>query len=143
MVRILYEQGLHTSATNFLNLQSISETLLDLRRMFLDKKWLESPYAKKHEAEKIVKIVFDASFEKLMEEILEVCFQVLIDDLVFNFEIFSFTDFSIIFYVHVSEPLVKVLRIVDGDKNLMGFLYEAMDRAKEAIQHLYRSNETK
>ena len=30
----------------------------------------------------------------------------------------------------MSEPLVKVLRIVDGDKNPMGFLYEAMDRAK-------------
>ena len=43
----------------------------------------------------------------------------------------------------MSEPLVKVLRIVDGDKNPMGFLYEAMDKAKEAIQHLYRSNETK
>ena len=43
----------------------------------------------------------------------------------------------------MSEPLVKVLWIVDGDKNSMGFLYEAMDRAKEAIQHLYRSNETK
>ena len=38
---------------------------------------------------------------------------------------------------------MKVLRIVDGDKNTMGFLYEAMDSAKEAIQHLYRSNETK
>ena len=47
------------------------------------------------------------------------------------------------YYVQVSEPLVKVLRIVDGDKNPMGFLYEAMDSAKEAIQHLYRSNETK
>ena len=41
------------------------------------------------------------------------------------------------------ELLVKVLQIVDGDKNPTGFLYEAMDSAKEAIQHLYRSNETK
>lgn len=38
---------------------------------------------------------------------------------------------------------MKVLQIVDGDKNPMGFLYEAIDRAKEAIQHLYRSNDTK
>ena len=74
-------------------MQSISETLLDLRHMFLDKKWLESPYAKKPEAEKIVRIVFDASFEKLMEETLKVSFQILIDDLVFNFEIFSLADF--------------------------------------------------
>jgi hypothetical protein len=33
----------------------------------------------------------------------------------------------------ISEPLVKVLRLVDGDKPTMGYLYEAMDRAKEAI----------
>ena len=61
--------------------------------MFLDKKWLESPYARKPEAEKIVRIVFDGSFEKLMEETLKVSFQILIDDLVFNFEIFSLADF--------------------------------------------------
>ena len=32
----------------------------------------------------------------------------------------------------VSEPLVRVLHLVDGDeKPAMGYLYEAMDRAKE------------
>ena len=30
----------------------------------------------------------------------------------------------------VSKTLVKVLRLVDGDKPAMGYLYEAMDRAK-------------
>jgi hypothetical protein len=40
----------------------------------------------------------------------------------------------------ISEPLVKVLRLVDGEKPAMGYLYEAMDRAKEAI---YRSYEDK
>ena len=29
--------------------------------------------------------------------------------------------------VAISEPLVKVLRLVDGDKPTMGYLYEAMD----------------
>lgn len=135
--------GVTRFATNFLNVQSISETLLNLRRMFLDKKWLESPYDRKPEAKKIMRIVFDVSFEKLMEETLKVSFQVFIDDLVFIFEIFFLADFCMFYYVQVSEPLVKVLRIVDGDINPMGFLYEAMDRAKEAIQHLYGSNETK
>ena len=65
--------------------------------MFLYKKWLESPYAKKPKAEKIVRIVFDGSFEKLMEEILKVSFQVFRDDLVVNFEIFSLADFYIFF----------------------------------------------
>ena len=35
----------------------------------------------------------------------------------------------------IIEPLVKVLRLVDGDKLAMGYLYEAMDRAKESIHN--------
>ena len=37
----------------------------------------------------------------------------------------------------ITEPLVKVLRLVDGDKPAMSYLYEAMDRAKESIQTYY------
>jgi hypothetical protein len=37
----------------------------------------------------------------------------------------------------VSEPIVKVLRLVDGEKPAMAYLYEAMDRAKEAIRSYY------
>eukprot|EP00253_Pinus_taeda_P036308 PITA_36308 len=37
----------------------------------------------------------------------------------------------------VTEPLVKVLRLADGEKPAMGYLYEAMDRAKEAIWAYY------
>jgi len=32
--------------------------------------------------------------------------------------------------VKVVEPLVEVLRLVDGDRLAMGFIYEAMDQAK-------------
>ena len=97
----LVRAGVTRFATNFLNLQSISETLLDLRRMFLDKKWLESPYARKLEAEKIARIVFDSNFQKLMEETLKVSFQLFIDDfhLIFNFEILSLADFCMFYYV--------------------------------------------
>ena len=35
----------------------------------------------------------------------------------------------------ISEPLVRVPRLVDGDeKPSMGYLYEAMDKAKENIK---------
>ena len=34
----------------------------------------------------------------------------------------------------ISEPLVNVLRLVNSDKIAMGYLYEAMDRAKEIIR---------
>jgi hypothetical protein len=37
----------------------------------------------------------------------------------------------------VNEPLVKVLRLVNGNKLAMGYLYETMDRAKEAIRSYY------
>ena len=33
--------------------------------------------------------------------------------------------------------MVRVLRLVDGDKPAMGYLYEAMDRAKEGISAYY------
>jgi hypothetical protein len=35
--------------------------------------------------------------------------------------------------------LVKVLRLVDNEKPTMGYLYEAMDRAKEAIYQYYEN----
>ena len=37
----------------------------------------------------------------------------------------------------ISEPIVKVLRLVDGEKPAMAYLYEGMDRAKEAICSYY------
>eukprot|EP00253_Pinus_taeda_P007232 PITA_07232 len=37
----------------------------------------------------------------------------------------------------VSEPIVKVLKLVDGEKPAMDYLYEGMDRAKEAIRSYY------
>eukprot|EP00253_Pinus_taeda_P032362 PITA_32362 len=37
----------------------------------------------------------------------------------------------------ITEPLVKVLRLIDGEKPTMGYLYEAMDRAKESIRAYY------
>ncbi|GJN36377.1 hypothetical protein PR202_gb25230 [Eleusine coracana subsp. coracana] len=40
----------------------------------------------------------------------------------------------------VTEPLVRVLRLVDGDeKPCMGYLYEAMDKAKENIKKRLRN----
>ena len=37
--------------------------------------------------------------------------------------------------IKVFEPIVKVLKLVDGDeKPTMGFIYEAIDRAKIAIE---------
>lgn len=37
----------------------------------------------------------------------------------------------------IIEPLVMVLRLVDGDKPTMGYLYDTIDRAKESIHAYY------
>ncbi|MQL92255.1 hypothetical protein Taro_024876, partial [Colocasia esculenta] len=42
---------------------------------------------------------------------------------------------KIIYYLKLIEPLVQVLRMVDGeDKNDMSYLYEAIDKAKERLR---------
>ena len=38
--------------------------------------------------------------------------------------------------------MVKGLRLVDVDKHAMGYLYEAMDRAKETIRNYYVGKDT-
>ncbi len=43
----------------------------------------------------------------------------------------------------ITESLVKVLRLVDGEKLAMGFIYEAMDQAKEQIKVAYKDRVAK
>ncbi|XP_075654755.1 uncharacterized protein LOC142624914 [Castanea sativa] len=94
-------------ATNFLSLQSMLRFKKELRQMFTSDKWLSCPHAKTAVGKEISKIVLeDYSFWSQCTHI-----------------------------VKVSEPLVRVLRLVDGDeKPAMGYLYEAMDKAKEEIK---------
>ncbi|XP_075663226.1 uncharacterized protein LOC142632767 [Castanea sativa] len=94
-------------ATNFLSLQSMLRFKKELRQMFTSDKWLSCPHAKTAVGKEISKIVLeDYSFRSQCTHI-----------------------------VKVSEPLVRVLRLVDGDeKPAMGYLYKAMDKAKEEIK---------
>jgi hypothetical protein len=45
--------------------------------------------------------------------------------------------------VKINEPLVKVLWLVDGEKLAMGYIYEAMDQAKEQINTIYKDRVAK
>ena len=91
-------------ATNFLSLQSMLRFKKELRQMFIYDKWLSCPHAKTVVGKEISKIVLeDYLFWSQCKNI-----------------------------VKVSEPLVRVLRLADGnEKPAMGYLYEAMDKAKE------------
>ncbi|XP_065634100.1 uncharacterized protein LOC112022367 [Quercus suber] len=94
-------------ATNCLSLQSMLRFKKELRQMFTCDKWLSCSHAKIAVGKEISKIVLkDYSFWSQCKNI-----------------------------VRVSEPLVRVLRLVDGDeKPAIGYLYEAMDKAKEEIK---------
>ena len=45
--------------------------------------------------------------------------------------------------VAITEPLVKVLRLVDGEKLAMGYIYEAMDQTNEQIKATYKDRVAK
>lgn len=78
----------------------------ELRQMFPSNAWSAMSVSSTLVGEEISGFVLDNSFWKNVEHI-----------------------------VSVSESLVKVLRLVDSeDKPAMGYLYEAMDKAKKAIQ---------
>ena len=42
-----------------------------------------------------------------------------------------------------ASPFVKVLRLVDGDATAMGYIYEAMDRAKRTNYSKYQLSKCK
>ena len=72
--------------------------------MFVCDEWRDCTFNRRPNGTAIAKLVYTDSF---WDGMLEVC--------------------------TISEPLLKVLRLVDGEKPAMGYFYEAMDRAKETI----------
>jgi hypothetical protein len=96
-------------ATSFISLRSLLAYLWEVKRMFLLDEWHGLSFSRKLEGEAICRLVaYQESFWMGVEEVCA-----------------------------ISKSLVKVLRLVDGDKPTMGYLYEAMDRAKEAIRAYY------
>ncbi|KAG8499011.1 hypothetical protein CXB51_005399 [Gossypium anomalum] len=95
-------------ATHFIQLEEITRQKQGLREMFNSKEFKESKWGqqKSGPAYEAKKIVLGKDFLKKANDLIK-----------------------------VYEPLVKVLRLVDSDeKPTMGFIYEAVDRAKRAIQ---------
>ena len=90
-------------ATSFIALQSLHNSMLELQRMFLSDEWNACVYSTKVDGQAIVELVrHDHSF---WMEVQELC--------------------------GVSELLVKVLCLVDGEKPAMGYLYEDMDSPRK------------
>ncbi|KAF8398741.1 hypothetical protein HHK36_014599 [Tetracentron sinense] len=93
-------------ATAFLILQSIHKKKDALRKVFTCDEWNKSKWSR------------DVKGNKVMETVLSTTF--------WN---------NIVYAMKITTPLVRVLRLVDGEKKPpMGYIYEAMDRAKETIK---------
>jgi hypothetical protein len=81
--------------------------------MFVSSEWRDCRYSRRVDGRAIARLVYSDSFWEGVEEVCSVV-----------------------------EPLVKALRLVDGDKLVMGYLYEAMDKAKESIWAYYEGKGT-
>ncbi|KAK4253832.1 hypothetical protein QN277_010456 [Acacia crassicarpa] len=111
----LVRHGVTRFATTFLTLQRLHKQKNSLRKMFTSDDWLKSNTAKDPKGKRATDTVLMPSFWN-----------------------------DVIYSLKVMGPLVRVLRLVDNEKRpAMGYIYEAMDRAKEAIQKSFNGNEDK
>ncbi|XP_050945491.1 uncharacterized protein LOC127150844 [Cucumis melo] len=102
-------------ATACITLSSIHHQKNNLRKMFTSDEWKDSKWSKEQQGRRVVQTILLASFWT-----------------------------TIVFALKVSGPLVRVFRLVDGEKKPpIGYIYEAMDRAKEAIAKSFNNNEEK
>ena len=102
-------------ATAFITLSRLHEQKNNLRKMFTSADWSESKWAKEKKGKNVAKMVIMPSFWN-----------------------------TIIFCLKISSPIVCVLCLVDGEKKApMGYIYEAMTRAKETIVKSFLGNEEK
>jgi hypothetical protein len=102
-------------ATNFIALQSILAHKDELRAMVTSREWVSSAYAKDSKGKKFVESVLDSLFWK---------------------------EYAII--MRMSEPLVRALRMVDGDdRPSMRYLYDAIHHAKEEMMRRFKKRKAR
>eukprot|EP00253_Pinus_taeda_P023136 PITA_23136 len=101
-------------ATHFLTLQSMLLQHRNMQKIFSSEEWNLSQWSHKVEGKELKKKVNEETFWRKAAEI-----------------------------VKLVEPLVKVLRLVDGERLAMGFIYEAMDQVKEQIKRAYKDKVAK
>jgi len=96
-------------ATSYLTLGCLNDHKIQLITMFTSKQWSSCRFARIEEGKRIQICVLDNRF---------------------------WHDVTIYIYIYIKAtyPLIKVLQLVDSDeKSAMGFIYKAMDEAKEKI----------
>ncbi|XP_023756629.1 uncharacterized protein LOC111905185 [Lactuca sativa] len=111
----LHRPAITRFATSFISLSQFHKQKDNLRKLVLSKEWEKSKWVKANDPKtnKIKGYFISDSFWR-----------------------------NILYSLKLNGPLVKVLRMVDGKKKpTMGYIYEAMDRAKETIQKSFIKKE--
>lgn len=100
-------------ATSFLMLERVHEEKDNLRRMFTSDEWVQNTLSKDAKGREATEIVMMTPFWN-----------------------------NVVYILKVMEPLVRVLRLVVGEKKLaVGYIYKAMEEAKETIRGSFDENE--
>ena len=111
--RELVRAGKTRFCTSYLTRNSIYKQKHNLRAMFTSNEWIHSKWAKEANVKRVVETILMPSFWN-----------------------------TIVYILKVIGPLVQVLRHVDNErKPARGYIYEAMDRAKEASIKAFNENE--
>jgi len=102
----LVRQGITCCATSYLTLYRLHETKGALIRMFTSKAWKSSQFAKTSGGKFVEDVVLDKEFWK-----------------------------NVTICLNGANPLLDVLRLVNSiDEPATGFIYEAMEQAKDEIR---------
>ncbi|XP_006598590.1 uncharacterized protein [Glycine max] len=114
--RELVRHAITRFVTSYLTLERLHKEKTNIRKMFTSDEWTLNKLSKEPKGKEAAKVVLMPSFWN-----------------------------SVVYTLKVMAPLVKVLRLVDGGerKPAMGYIYEAMDKAKETIIKSFNNNESK
>uniref|UniRef100_A0A0R0HQX4 HAT C-terminal dimerisation domain-containing protein n=1 Tax=Glycine max TaxID=3847 RepID=A0A0R0HQX4_SOYBN len=113
--RELVRHAITRFATSYLTLERLHKEKTNIRKMFTSDEWTLNKLSKEPKGKEAAKVVLMPFFWN-----------------------------SVVYTLKVMAPLVKVLRLVDGEKKpAMGYIYEAMDKAKETIIKSFNNNESK
>lgn len=111
--RNLHRPAITRFATSFITLAQFHKKKNNLRKMVTSQEWNASKWPKEAGGKKVASFLLQDNFWK-----------------------------NVVYGLKLAGPPVKVLRMVDGEKKPpMGYIYEAMDRAKETISKSFNMKE--
>ena len=104
----LVQPTITRSVTDFISLKGMLSLKDNLHAMVNSQEWMDCPFAKKPDGIRMIDIIFSQSFWS-----------------------------SCITIIHITDPLVRVLRMVSSDKRpAMGYILAEMYHVKEAIKRV-------